>query len=134
MTKYFFSESKFFVFPHCAMCTVWKLQKFSLTHFWQKFRESNGFTKWITKELIWRNIFLVRVNFEFFYKVILQLDLHSYHILLMLLCQLLDICFMTNHLNFLTDLGKFLVILKFVKEWVLLCHTVCKNALIKLKY
>ena len=26
------------------MGTVWKLHEFSLTHFWQKFRESNGFT------------------------------------------------------------------------------------------
>ena len=25
--------------------TVWKLHKFTLTHVWQKFRESNGFTK-----------------------------------------------------------------------------------------
>ena len=25
--------------------TVWKLRKFSLTHFWQKFRESNGFIR-----------------------------------------------------------------------------------------
>ena len=25
--------------------TVWKLRSFSLTHFWQKFRESNGFNK-----------------------------------------------------------------------------------------
>ena len=33
--------------------TVWKIREFSLTHFWRKFRESNGFTK----ELIWRNIF-----------------------------------------------------------------------------
>ena len=24
---------------------VWKLQKSTLTHFWQKFRESNGLTK-----------------------------------------------------------------------------------------
>ena len=32
--------------------TVWKFWKFSLTLFWQKFRESNGFTKQITKELI----------------------------------------------------------------------------------
>ena len=31
---------------------------FNLSHFWQKFRESNVFTKEITKELIWRNIFL----------------------------------------------------------------------------
>ena len=29
--------------------TVWKLRKFTLTHFWQKFRESNTFTKEITK-------------------------------------------------------------------------------------
>ena len=42
------------------------LTEFSLTHFRQKFRESNGFTKEITKELIWRNIFSVRrVNFSF---------------------------------------------------------------------
>ena len=36
---------------------MWKLQKFSLTYFWQKFRESNIFTKEVTKELISRNIF-----------------------------------------------------------------------------
>ena len=35
-----------------AQCTVWKLWNFSLTFFRQKFRESNGFTKQITKELI----------------------------------------------------------------------------------
>ena len=29
--------------------TVWKLQKLTLTHFWQKFREINGFTIEITK-------------------------------------------------------------------------------------
>ena len=33
-------------------CTVWKLLQFSLIHFWQKIRGSNGFTKEITKELI----------------------------------------------------------------------------------
>ena len=32
--------------------TVWKLREFSLTHFWQKIRESNVFTKEITRELI----------------------------------------------------------------------------------
>ena len=37
--------------------TLWKLRKFSLTRLWQKFRESNGFTKEVTKELISRNIF-----------------------------------------------------------------------------
>ena len=32
---------------------LWKLPRFSLLHFWQKFRESNVFTnKEITKELI----------------------------------------------------------------------------------
>ena len=29
--------------------TVWKLREFSLTHFWQKFRESNGFTNKLPK-------------------------------------------------------------------------------------
>ena len=42
--------------------TVRKLRKFALTIFGQKFRESNG----LTKELIWRNIFSVRVNFSTF--------------------------------------------------------------------
>ena len=32
--------------------TVWKLRKFTLTLFWQKFRESNGFTNKITKYLV----------------------------------------------------------------------------------
>ena len=37
--------------PHCTeFCAhlhsaVWKLREFSLTHFWQKFRESSGFIK-----------------------------------------------------------------------------------------
>ena len=38
--------------------------------FWQKFRESNVFTKEITKGLICRNIFLVRPNFLFFHTVL----------------------------------------------------------------
>ena len=44
-------ESKFPEFLHTVthMHTVWKLQKFSLTLFSQIFRESNGFTKEITK-------------------------------------------------------------------------------------
>ena len=29
--------------------TVWKLREITLTHFWKKFCESNGFTKEITK-------------------------------------------------------------------------------------
>ena len=51
------------------MVTLWKLRKFSLTFFWQKFRETNGFTKEITKELISRNIFSVRENFRNFHTV-----------------------------------------------------------------
>ena len=43
---------------------VWKLQKFALTLFWQKFRESTAFTRRINKELIWRK-HLVRVIFLF---------------------------------------------------------------------
>ena len=34
-----------------------KLLRFGLTNLWQKFRESNVFTKEITKESIGRNIF-----------------------------------------------------------------------------
>ena len=45
--------------------TVWKLWKFTRTFFWQIFREINAFTK----ELIWRNIFSMRVNFAFFHTV-----------------------------------------------------------------
>ena len=40
--------------------------RFSLTHFWQKSRESNGFTKEITKELIWQNCFHWERNFRFY--------------------------------------------------------------------
>ena len=43
-------------------CEIWK---FSFTLFWQKFRESHGFTK----ELISRNIFSVRANFLFSHTV-----------------------------------------------------------------
>ena len=32
--------------------------------YWQKFRESNSFTKEVTKELISRNIFSVKDNFH----------------------------------------------------------------------
>ena len=47
--------------------TVWKLRKFTLlTLFWQKFRESNVFTKYVPKELIWRNIFFVEREFLVF--------------------------------------------------------------------
>ena len=50
-TKFFEkSVREFLEFPH-AQC-AWKLLPFNLTHFWQKFREINDFTKEITKELI----------------------------------------------------------------------------------
>ena len=45
-----------------CMYTMWKLLRFSLTHFWQKFRESNVFTK----GLIWRIIFWWDLIFHFF--------------------------------------------------------------------
>ena len=75
----FWNGGKFRTFPHCDCVmhtvhtmryTVWKLQKFTLTLFWQKIRESNAFTKWITKELIWRKKILVRVSFSFFHSVL----------------------------------------------------------------
>ena len=50
--------------------TLHSCGEFFLTHFWQKFRENNGFTKEITKELIWRNIFSVRVKSSFFHIVL----------------------------------------------------------------
>ena len=49
--------------------TVWKLWKFTLTIFWQIFRESNICIKEVTMELISRNIFLVRLNFSLFHTV-----------------------------------------------------------------
>ena len=54
-------------------CTVWKLLKFSHT-FWQKFRESNVFTK----ELISRNKFSLssRENFLLFHKSITVVRRH----------------------------------------------------------
>ena len=45
---------------HCELNC--QLQKFSLTIFSQKFRETNGCTKELTKELIWRNIWWERIS------------------------------------------------------------------------
>ena len=42
------------VYFTAAVDTVYKLRKFIIILFWQKFRESNGFDKEITKELISR--------------------------------------------------------------------------------
>ena len=51
---------------------MWQLQKFSLTLFWQKFHESDVFTKENTKELIWRkkmwNKLFSKWFHELFYK------------------------------------------------------------------
>ena len=72
-----FRGSEFIIFfhtvekreSHCRHTLLWKLLKFTLTIFSQIFRESNTFTKEITKALIWRNIFYVRVFFTFFHTV-----------------------------------------------------------------
>ena len=37
--------------------------------FGKKYRENNSFTKEITKDMIWRNIFSVRVNFSLYHTV-----------------------------------------------------------------
>ena len=74
--KYFFSESKLlctlimakfdltkFVTMKTSHHTLWKLQKFTLTLFWQKFRETIFYQLMkllYYKELIWRNILSVR--------------------------------------------------------------------------
>ena len=56
-----------------------EITEISLTLSWQKIREINGFTKEVTKELIWRNIFSVRENFSFFHteKFVKSSDLFS---------------------------------------------------------
>ena len=61
---------------HDFECTVSKCRKFSLTLFCQKFRESNSFTREVTKELISRNIFSVRENFSCFHTVLQSSVLH----------------------------------------------------------
>ena len=43
--------------------TLWNLRKFTLFHLWQKFRESNVFTKEVTKELISRE----KIGFSSFF-------------------------------------------------------------------
>ena len=53
---------------HTIVCatSVCKLRKLSLTLFWQKFRETNLLTKWITRYLVdLTKYFSVRVNFWF---------------------------------------------------------------------
>ena len=44
---------------------MWNLRKFTLALFRQKFRESNAIRKEVTKELISRNILMVKRNFMF---------------------------------------------------------------------
>ena len=48
---------------------VWKLRKFTVTFFCQKFRENNVFTKENTNELLRRNFSWVTVNLSFFHTV-----------------------------------------------------------------
>ena len=45
LVKYPAVQCKFKIIVGNTDNTVWKLRKFILTHFWQKFRESNGFTR-----------------------------------------------------------------------------------------
>ena len=75
--NFHFGEREFLVFPHCTLITIDFTKKalthrvkialiwFSLKHFWQKFCESNVFTKEITKD----KRFLVSL---FFVYVVLQ--------------------------------------------------------------
>ena len=53
----------------CSQCGNYRK---SLSLLWRKFRESNVFTKEITKELIWRNFLRMTVNFSFFHTVLLS--------------------------------------------------------------
>ena len=71
MAKKILRGREFFVFPSCAMCMYivyieWKLRQFSpTTHIWQKFRESNVFTKEITRVEL-TNYFLSGTKFSIF--------------------------------------------------------------------
>ena len=57
MTKYFFGETEFFIFPHC---TVWKNEKFTLT---QNFsRQINYLVILLVKPLLSRNFCQKRVR------------------------------------------------------------------------
>ena len=72
LLKSWFHEIFFSVREHVSFFhTVDTVLKFTVTHLWQKFREFNGFTKEVTKELIWRNFFSMAVNFSFFHTVTL---------------------------------------------------------------
>ena len=56
-----------------TLCSaVWKLRKFTLTLFWQNFRESNGFTGFTNQIVDLTKFFLVRVNFSFFHSTALR--------------------------------------------------------------
>ena len=46
--------------------TVWKLREFSLTHFWQKFRESNVFTKHSVEKSSKTRSLVFTENYNFF--------------------------------------------------------------------
>ena len=67
---------------NCTLSTVvWNLRKFSLTLFWQKFRESNVFTKEITNKLISRNFFFDKEGeFLVFYTAILEIYFCKYYV------------------------------------------------------
>ena len=47
--------------------------------FGKKFRDGNGYTKEITKVLIWRNIFLMRVIFSIFHTVGLRIRFNGFY-------------------------------------------------------
>ena len=50
-----------------GFCTVWKLREFTLTHFWQKFRKSNGLITYNKVKSWFDEIFYWWENFSFFH-------------------------------------------------------------------
>ena len=81
-TELYWYSLNVYIFPEnssnqsCAF-TVWKLRKFSLTLFWQKFRESNVFTKEL--KLIWRNILsVIWERISHFFNTVVKLSLEKY--------------------------------------------------------
>ena len=74
-------KSTFYCTKELDSKSIWRKNvlsfgKYFVKPFWQKFRESNSFDKKVTKELIWRNVYLVRVctyNTLFIFPLILEL-------------------------------------------------------------
>ena len=72
---------------------MWKLRKFTLTLFWQNFRENNTFTEVVTKELISRFFFGESEFFVFPHCDETSMKMHVRCSVVLEACSLLDNAF-----------------------------------------